>query len=111
MVGAILEEERKQKLEELKPYLEFAERVGQSRERLLGFIDAAIQAGKSVCAVGASTKGNVMLQYCGITEARIPRIGDVNKDKFGALTPGTLIPIVSEEEVLDMRPDYLIVLP
>ena len=110
-VGAVLEKERKQNLEDLEPYLEFADRVKESRERLLAFIDAAIKAGKSVCGLGASTKGNVILQYCGITESRIPRIGDVNEDKFGSFTPGTLIPIVSEDEVLNMKPDYLIVLP
>jgi NDP-4-keto-2,6-dideoxyhexose 3-C-methyltransferase len=111
MVESILESERKQRLDQLSPYVEFAERVSQSRERLLQFIDEANGSGKSVCALGASTKGNVLLQYCGITQSRIPKIGDVNPDKYGSFTPGTLIPIVSENEVLEMRPDYLMVLP
>jgi NDP-4-keto-2,6-dideoxyhexose 3-C-methyltransferase len=111
VVESILESERKQQLDQLSPYVEFAERVSQSREGLLQFIDKANRSGKSVCALGASTKGNVLLQYCGITQSRIPRIGDVNPDKYGSFTPGTLIPIVSENEVLEMRPDYLMVLP
>jgi NDP-4-keto-2,6-dideoxyhexose 3-C-methyltransferase len=110
-VDAVLDKERKQNLDELRPYLEFADRVGRSRELLLQFIDATIQSGKSVSALGASTKGNVILQYCGISESRIPQIGDVNKDKFGSFTPGTLIPIVSEDDALNLKPDYLIVLP
>ena len=75
------------------------------------FFDEAKQFGKSICALGASTKGNVLLQYCNITEADIARVGEVNPDKFEAFTPGTLLPIVSEEEVLAMQPDYLLVLP
>ncbi len=53
----------------------------------------------------------MLLQFCGITEADLPRIGDVNPDKFGVYTPGSLIPIVSEEAVLREDPDYLLVLP
>jgi ABC-type Fe3+-hydroxamate transport system substrate-binding protein len=53
----------------------------------------------------------VLLQYCKITETDIDQIGDVNADKFGHFTPGTLLPIVSEEEVLSSNADYLLVLP
>lgn len=47
---------------------------------------------------GASTKGNVLLHYCGITAKELPCIAEVNEDKYGAFTPGTQIPIVSEAE-------------
>jgi NDP-4-keto-2,6-dideoxyhexose 3-C-methyltransferase len=60
---------------------------------------------------GASTKGNVLLQYYGIDENLLPAIGDVNEDKFGKFTPGSLIPIISEADVLKRKPDYLVVLP
>jgi hypothetical protein len=53
----------------------------------------------------------VILQYCGFGPDDIEVIGDVNKDKYGALTPGTWIPIESEEKVLATNPNYLIVLP
>ena len=62
-------------------------------------------------ALGASTKGNVLLQYYGLNREDIPYIGEVNSDKFGAYTPGTWIPIIPEDELLAMKPDYLIVLP
>ncbi len=64
-----------------------------------------------MAALGASTKGNVLLQYCGLTEREIVAIGEVNPDKFGTRTPGTWIPIVPEEELLARQPDYLLVLP
>ena len=60
---------------------------------------------------GASTKGNVLLQFCGITRDEIPYIAEINEDKFGRVTPGTHIPIVSEEEAHNMQPDYFLVLP
>ena len=60
---------------------------------------------------GASTKGNVFLQYCGITPELLPAIAEVNQDKFGCFTPGTNIPIVSESEAPAMKPDYFLVLP
>jgi hypothetical protein len=60
---------------------------------------------------GASTKGNVLLQFCGLGPDDIEAIADVNADKFGRVTPGTGIPIVPEDEMRARQPDYLIVLP
>ena len=60
---------------------------------------------------GASTKGNVVLQFCGISERELPAIAEVNADKFGAFTPGTHIPIIPEAEARAMQPDYFLVLP
>jgi NDP-4-keto-2,6-dideoxyhexose 3-C-methyltransferase len=77
----------------------------------MSFLKEARKAGKSVCGLGASTKGNVLLQYYGIDDTLVREIGEVNEDKFGAFTPGTLIPLVSEDQVLAANPDYLLVLP
>ena len=110
-VVQILDQEARNGLDTLRPYEEFARRVAASRAALRAFLDHAREAGKSVCALGASTKGNVLLQYCNITETDIVLVGEVNPDKFGAFTPGTLLPIASEEEILAGRPDYLVVLP
>ena len=95
----------------LEPYHAFARRVEQSRASLRKFIDDAGASGARIGALGASTKGNVILQYCEVTPAEIVAIGEVNDDKFGSFTPGTLIPILPEREVLDMELDYLLVLP
>src|SRR5438046_4456601 len=69
------------------------------------------QHGIKVLAYVASTKGNVILQFCGITPMQIPAIAEVNPGKFGKFTPGTHIPIISEAEAHAMNPDYLLVMP
>ncbi len=61
--------------------------------------------------LGASTKGNIILQYCQLDSSLLNVIGEVNEDKFGKYTPGTSIPIRSEDSVLAEAPDYLLVLP
>lgn len=98
-------------LAEIGPYRAFEERVKKSRTDLLEFVEKAKRENKRVVGLGASTKGNVILQYCGITELLISQIGEVNADKFGAYTPGSLIPIVPQDDILAARPDYLIVFP
>ena len=110
-VQAVLDREVADGLDTLTPHYAFAERVATSRTRLLAFLETARAEGKSVAALGASTKGNVLLQYCGLNAKAIEAVGEVNPDKFGAFTPGSLIPIVDEAGLLARRPDYLIVLP
>ncbi len=110
-VQKILEMEQATGLNGLAPYLAFAERVANSRHDLISFLEKARADGKTVAALGASTKGNVLLQYCGITEALLSCVGEVNPEKYGCLTPGTWIPIVPEAELLSNSPDYLLVLP
>lgn len=107
----ILDEEARAGLHTLQPYREFARNVAASRTALRAFLDEARHYGKTICALGASTRSNVLLQYCNITTADVLRVGEVNPDKFEAFTPGTLLPIVPEREVLAMQPDYLLVLP
>lgn len=110
-VQEILNDERDKGLDTLAPYMAFSQRVENSRRELMEFIEAVHAEGKIVAALGASTKGNVLLQYCGLTEKEIPFVGEVNADKFGCYTPGTWIPIVPENELLAKKPDSLIVLP
>lgn len=110
-LASILNEEALAGLHTLQPFHAFASRVASSRATLRAFLDESKRFGKTICALGASTKGNVLLQYCGITESDLTRVGEVNPDKYEAFTPGSLIPIVSEENVLAINPDYLLVLP
>lgn len=98
-------------LKTIKPYLDFAERVFQHRESLKDLIESLVADGKKVIGYGASTKGNVLLQFCGLTAKHISCIAEVNEEKFGSFTPGTNIPIVSEKEARAMKPDYFLVLP
>jgi len=110
-VQKMLDEELTKGLNTLTPYKAFAERVVQAKRDLLKFIESAHAEGKTVAALGASTKGNVLLQYCGLTENEITCVGEINADKFGCYTPGTGIPIIPEKELLARKLDYLIVLP
>ncbi|MES2979195.1 MAG: class I SAM-dependent methyltransferase [Pseudomonadota bacterium] len=110
-VQKILDDERAKGLDTLRPYEEFAARVVRTRRDLLDFISKARGEGRSVSVLGASTKGNVLLQYCGLSTREVDFVGEVNEEKFGAFTPGSWIPIIPESELLAKSPDYLIVLP
>ena len=110
-VIATLERERQAELDTLMPFDAFAARVAAVRDELVTFIRQVRGDGMTVVALGASTKGNVILQYCGLTTKDIAAVGEVNPDKFGCFTPGTWIPIVPEDELIGHAPDYAIVLP
>jgi hypothetical protein len=94
-------------LDDLAIYSAFTDRVTRSCESLRSFLAEARAAGKTVAARGASTKGNVLLQYCGLGPADLVAISEVNEEKFGCVTPGTLIPIRPEAEVKAQEPDLL----
>ena len=81
------------------------------RLEIRDLLETLKSAGRLVIGYGASTKGNVILQYCGITPQLLPCVAEVNAEKFGCFTPGTGIPIVPEAEAFAMRPDYMLVLP
>ena len=107
----LLKQENEMGLDTPKPYREFEERVFRHRNNLKDLINALVLDGKKILGYGASTKGNVLLQFCGFTSKQIPYIAEVNKEKFGCFTPGTNIPIISETEAKAMNPDYFLVLP
>jgi len=107
----MLRQEDDMGLDTLKPYRDFEERVFRHRKSLVELIDALVRDNKKIIGYGASTKGNVLLQFCGITPKQIPYIAEVNEQKFGSFTPGTHIPIISEKEARAMKPDYFFVLP
>lgn len=111
LIEKVLEEEKNRRLNTLIPYEEFKHRVHKHREKLLQLIYKIRAENKKIFGYGASTKGNVILQFCDLTERDIPFIAEINEDKFGCYTPGTYIPIISEEEAKAMKPDYFFVLP
>jgi hypothetical protein len=110
-VARILAEEQARGLDTLAPFEDFARRAAESRDGLRAFIAQAKAEGKTIAALGASTKGNVLLQYCGVNTDDFAEVGEVNPDKFGAMTPGTFLPIRDEAEVLAHGHDYHVVLP
>lgn len=111
IVDWLMEQEVRMRFDSPTPFREFEERVFAHRKSLRSLIDALNRAGQRVLGYGASTKGNVVLQFCGFTARDIPCIAEINSDKFGAFTPGTHIPIVSDHDAAATRPDYYLVLP
>ncbi len=111
IINWTLKQEDDMGLDTPKPYRDFEERVFRHRKNLKELIEALVADGKKIIGYGASTKGNVLLQFCGLTTKHIPFIAEVNEDKFGSFTPGTNIPIISEKEARAMKPDYFLVLP
>ncbi len=111
VIDWLLGQEERMGLGTVQPFREFEERVLRHRDDLTRLLQALAADGKTVLGYGASTKGNVLLQFCGVTEKELPAIAEVNPEKFGRVTPGTHIPIVSEAEAKAMNPDYFLVLP
>jgi hypothetical protein len=110
-VAKMVASERQQDLNELQTYIDFGVRVQKSKADLLAFLVKARGAGQRVAGLGASTKGNVLLQFCNIDSSLVYAIGEINPDKFGAFTPGTLLDIVDEKNILADPPDHVLVLP
>lgn len=110
-LDAILFEEEKYGFTEIDIYTDFAKRIEKVKSDLTSFIKEVNINGQNVYGLGASTKGNVLLQYCGLSDEDIPFIGEVNSEKYGRFTPGSNIPIISEQDLLMKNPDYALILP
>ena len=94
-----------------KPYTDFQQRIELLKVELRTLIKELKAEGKKIHIYGASTKGNTILQWCNLDNTLIDYAAERNPDKFGAMTLGTNIPIISEEESRAMKPDYYLVLP
>lgn len=110
-IQSILQKEKDRGFDEWTIYEEFTKKTEKHKQDLIAFVHGLKSQGKKILGYGASTKGNVILQYCGFTSLDFPCIAEVNEYKFGRLTPGTSIPILSEEDAKKLHPDYLLVLP
>jgi SAM-dependent methyltransferase len=96
------------RLEDIKA---FANRIKENRDRCVDFIRTEVTKGKKVYVYGASTKGNVILQYYGLDNSLITAAAERSPEKWGKYTIGTWIPIISEDEARSAQPDYFLVLP
>jgi nucleoside-diphosphate-sugar epimerase len=115
-----------EEFKDLDKYLEYEKKLGHDtlepidklnkfmethKNKIRNLFDDIKKDGKIVHGYGASTKGNILLQYCNISNDDIKYFAEVNPDKFGKYTPGTNIQIISEEDSLKMNPDYYFVCP
>jgi C-methyltransferase C-terminal domain len=95
----------------LESWRDFAQTVESRRDSLRSLVLEIVDARKTIYGLGASTKGNVLLNYSQLDNSLISLIGEVNPYKFGRVTPGSHIPIVPEQDILKLQPDYLLFLP
>ena len=105
------QQERILGLDELAIYRNFENNAKLHKQEFRKLLQGIKDKGQTVFGLGASTKFNAVLQYCEITPALLPQIGEVNPDKYGCMTPGSEIPIVSEKEIFAKKPDFLVVGP
>jgi len=111
VIADLLARESALKLNSDIPFAAFRRRIDEAKSSLMAFIETQRKAGKTFHVYGASTKGNVLLQWYGLDKDVIECAADRNPEKFGARTLGTEIPIVSEEESRTAKPDFYLVLP
>ena len=111
IVNWLLKKEYDFKYNEIKTFKNFFVNCQKQKKLLIDLLRNLKDMKKKVYGYGASTKGNVILQYCGIDNNLLRYIGEVNKFKFNKFTPGSKIKIISEKELKKKNPDYLLVLP
>ena len=111
IVNYVLRQEIEKGLLEKKIFDQFSKRVHLFKNNFKNFLISSTNSGKKIFGIGASTKGNVILQYCDIDKNTLPYIGEINPEKFNKYTPGSWIEIRQEDEILKMNPDLLLILP
>ena len=97
-------------LDRLDTYSALFERMQDAKAKVASFLRGAASDGRNVWGCGASTKGNVMLQWWGADPLLIQAIADRSPEKWGRVTCNG-IPIVSEEQFRQDMPDYAVILP
>ena len=111
VIRSELNVEKKLKLTEVKTFKKFIKEINSSRDDLVRLLKKINKSGKKVHCYGASTKGNVLLQYFNIDNKVINYAAERNKNKYNLYTPGSNIKIISEILSRFHKPDYYLVLP
>jgi hypothetical protein len=111
VVEWLLNQESKDNINNISTFKNFFFKINKQKKDLKDLLENLIDMKKKIYGYGASTKGNVILQFSNINSKLLPLIGEVNPFKFNRYTPGTKIKIVSEAAIKKNKPDYLLVLP
>jgi len=110
-VDWLLKEEEQSGVNSLESWRSLSKTIEKRKQSLESLLEFSARSGRPLYGLGASTKGNVLLQSLHLSSKEIVAIGEVNSYKWGRFTPGSLIPIISENEVLDIPEKDLLVLP
>ena len=111
LINSYLKKEKKFKHNQKKTYQKFFQKINNERKKLVSLLVKIKKSGKKVVGYGASTKGNVLLQWCKINTKLVDFIYDINEDKNNTFTPGSLIPIYSSIKNININSTYFFVLP
>jgi hypothetical protein len=108
---ALADKERALKVDQAQTFRDYFKKIQDLADRVNEFVNREIRDGGKVFGLGASTKGNVLLQLFGISKERMPYISERNPDKVGLRTLGTDFELISEQRARDLRPSSMLVLP
>lgn len=106
-----MELEESYRIDDINTYIRFAKRVEHCASQLFTFIEMQKNEGKVVYLYGASTRGNTLLQYCGLDNTLIKKAVERNPEKYGKKIASVGIPIIPEEQARYEKPDFMLVLP
>jgi hypothetical protein len=110
-VETLLQAERAAGYDRPDGYGGFRPRVERTKRELLSFLIDERRRGARIIGYGAPGKANTLLNFCGIRTDLIDFIVDRNPHKHGRFTPGTHIPILPPERLVEARPDVILLLP
>lgn len=109
-VRSMIEAERVWGIADISTYSGYAAKVHEVRARLLAMIGELLGQGARLAAYGAPAKGNTLLNFLGLSIEQLEFVAETNERKQGLLTPGSHIPIISEEAFLEKMPEYALLL-
>lgn len=109
-VARVLEQETAAGLYSAATYETWARRLIQSKQRLMSLLYELKAKGARIAGIGASAKGNTIINYCGIRPDILDYITEGAELKLGKLAPGSLIPVVADQELLERQPEYALIL-
>lgn len=110
-IKRILEEEKNAGMDKINFYLGFQEKIGKIRRQFIRFLMELKEANKTIAGYGAAAKGNTLLNYFGVKKDLLPFVADTSPIKQGLFLPGSHIPVLNEEAIMDAKPDYILILP
>ncbi|HIJ66124.1 MAG TPA: class I SAM-dependent methyltransferase [Candidatus Hydrogenedentes bacterium] len=108
--AAALAAERAMGLNQVGTYRQFARRVEKPKMALTALLGKLKASGKRIVGYGASSKGNVVLNYCGIGAETLDYIADSTPSKQGLYSPGMHLPVVAPSVFAEDCPDYALLL-
>ena len=110
VIGELLASEERAAIYDHKTLHDFAAAVAKNRSDLRGLLSGLKQSGKRIAGVSAPAKGMTLLNYCGLGSEFLDFVTEKSKLKIGRYTPGQRLPVVSDDVLLEQRPDYALLL-